>query len=137
MKVKREDLFNASHALLVAAGESPEGAALVAETFCKADARGITTHGSYLLNPIFNRVKAGQLTLPTQATLALDNAAVAVVDGGDGLGPVAGKLAADLAVARAKQFGVGLCSSASRQRRFPGVLHGNGRPRGHDRPDEQ
>jgi len=108
MKVRREDLFNASQVLLVAAGESPEGAALVAETFCKADARGITTHGSYLLNPIFNRVKAGQLTLPTKATLAVDNAAVAVVDGGDGLGPVAGKLAADLAVDRARQFGVGL-----------------------------
>ncbi len=108
MKVKREDLFNAAHALLVAAGESPEGAALVAETFCKADARGITTHGSYLLNPIFNRVKAGQLTLPTKAALALDTAAVAVVDGGDGLGPVAGKLAADLVISRARQYGVGL-----------------------------
>ncbi|HOE35121.1 MAG: Ldh family oxidoreductase [Chloroflexi bacterium] len=108
MKVKREDLFNSAVALLTAAGESPEGAALVAETFCKADARGITTHGSYLLNPIFNRVRAGQLTLPTAATVAVDTAAVAVVDGGDGLGPVAGKLAADLAVARAKQYGIGL-----------------------------
>ena len=108
MKVKREDLFKASVALLIAAGESPEGAAFVAETFCKADARGITTHGSYLINPIFKRVRAGQLTLPTKAALVVDTAAVAVVDGGDGLGPVAGKLAADEAIARAKQFGVSL-----------------------------
>ena len=108
MKVKREDLFKASVALLIAAGESPEGAAFVAETFCKADSRGITTHGSYLINPIFKRVKAGQLTLPTKAALAVDNAAVAVVDGGDGLGPVAGKIAADEAIARAKKFGVSL-----------------------------
>jgi len=108
MRVKREDLFECARILLVAAGESPEGAEFVAETFCKADARGITTHGTYLLNPIFHRVEANQLTLPTRATAVIDNAGIAVVDGGDGLGPVAGKLAADLAIQKAEQFGIGM-----------------------------
>jgi len=40
-----------------------------------------------------------------------------VVDGGDGLGPVAGKLAADLAVARAKQYGIGLVLIRNESRR--------------------
>jgi LDH2 family malate/lactate/ureidoglycolate dehydrogenase len=61
-----------------------------------------------LLTPIIKRVNAGQLSLPTIAKIVIDNAAVAVVDGGDGLGPIAGKFAADLAIERAKAYGISM-----------------------------
>ena len=51
-------------------------------------------------------MKAGQLTLPTAAAVDSDDGATAVIDGGDGLGAVAGKLAADTAIKKAKEFGV-------------------------------
>ena len=108
MKITPEELFACVHDLLLAAGENSENAKLVAENFCQADARGITTHGSYLLTPIFDRVKANQLSLPTNPTIITDEAAIAVIDGGDGLGPVAGNLAVELASKRAAQFGISL-----------------------------
>jgi LDH2 family malate/lactate/ureidoglycolate dehydrogenase len=73
-----------------------------------ADSRGITTHGTYLLSPIVNRAKAAQLSLPTSVKTILDNAAVAVIDGGDGLGAIAGKAAADLSIKCASQYGISL-----------------------------
>jgi LDH2 family malate/lactate/ureidoglycolate dehydrogenase len=108
MIINPDKLDECTVELLLAAGESPENAKLVADNLCKADARGITTHGTYLLSPIFERVAEHQLSMPTQVKLALDTAAVAVVEGGDGLGPVAGKFAADVAVDRAKRFGISL-----------------------------
>lgn len=108
MIINPDKLVECTVELLLAAGESPENARLVADNLCKADARGVTTHGTYLLTPIFERVTEHQLSLPTQLKLAVDTAAVAVVEGGDGLGPVAGKFAADIAVERAKQFGISL-----------------------------
>jgi LDH2 family malate/lactate/ureidoglycolate dehydrogenase len=73
----------------------------------KADMRGITTHGTYLLTPIYQRVQAKQLPLPTKVRLLDDSRATAIVDGGDGLGAIAGKAAVEAAVKKAKTFGVG------------------------------
>lgn len=87
-------------------GESSENAAIVAQNLIKADARGITTHGTYLLTPIWERVQAKQLPLPTDARIVSDDGATAVVDGGDGLGAVAGMLAATTAMEKARQYGI-------------------------------
>jgi LDH2 family malate/lactate/ureidoglycolate dehydrogenase len=108
MKIFKEDLYACIFELLLAAGESTGGAKIVAENFCRSDARGITTHGSYLLTPIFDRVKVNQLSLPTNATVVMDEAAVSIVDGGNGLGPVAGKLAVDVTIKHASEFGISL-----------------------------
>lgn len=108
INVKRDDLFACAYEILKAAGESSDCAEIVAENLVRSDSRGITTHGTYLLNPIVTRVKAGQLALPTKASIIIDDAAVAVIDGGDGMGAVSGKLAAELAIKRASQFGISM-----------------------------
>ncbi len=108
MKIKSEDLFERVQELLLAAGESADNTKIVADSLCKADARGVTTHGTYLLTPIFDRVKAGQLALPTSVSLVIDEAAVAIVDGGNGLGPVAGNLAIETSIARARTYGISM-----------------------------
>lgn len=110
MKIQEENLFKAVYEILTTLGESVENAKIVASNFCKADARGITTHGSYLLSPIYKRVQADQLSLPTEIKTVVDEAAVAVIDGGDGLGPVAGQKAVDLAIAKAASFGISYVS---------------------------
>ena len=106
MKIAYQDLYNAAVKILTACGESQKNAEIAAGNMCRADARGISTHGVYLLTPIWDRVKAGQLTLPTRAVLELDSGAVAIVDGGDGLGAVAGDLAIRTAIEKAKKYGV-------------------------------
>ena len=106
MKIETGKLRAAAVEILKACGETDAGAAAVADSMIIADSRGITTHGTYLLSPIHKRVKAGQLPLPTKATLVADKGATAVVDGGDGLGAIAGKLAVETAVAKARINGV-------------------------------
>ena len=106
MRIAYQELFDAAVKILKACGEDEKNAEITAKNMCRADARGIDTHGVYLLTPIWKRIKAGQLTLPTKAVLEMDSGAVAIVDGGDGLGAVAGELAIRTAIAKAKQFGV-------------------------------
>lgn len=108
MKVQYKELYECAEQILKYCGESEENAAIVAENLVKADARGVNTHGTYLLTPIWKRVKAGQLSLPTNARIVSDEGATALLDGGDGLGPVAGMLAVKTAVKKAKQFGISL-----------------------------
>ncbi len=108
MKIDRDDLFACATDILIELGETPENAKIAAENFCQADSRGITTHGTNLLTPIFDRVQVNQLSLPTIPTIVCDEAAVAIIDGGNGLGPVAGKFAVDIAVNRASQFGISM-----------------------------
>jgi LDH2 family malate/lactate/ureidoglycolate dehydrogenase len=108
MKINRQELYDGAIEVLLAVGETPENAKIAAENFCQADSRGITTHGTYLLTPIFDRVQVHQLSLPTTPIIVCDNAAIAIVDGSNGLGPVAGKFAVDLAVKRASQFGISM-----------------------------
>ena len=108
MKVNNENLLDCSYDLLLAAGETPDGAQIVADNLCKADARGVTTHGTYLLTPIFHRAVVGQLSLPTTPSVVVDSEAIAVVDGGNGLGPIAGKFAVDLVIKQASDHGIGM-----------------------------
>jgi LDH2 family malate/lactate/ureidoglycolate dehydrogenase len=108
VKINYEDLYSCAYELLVALGENPEGAKVVADSMVYSDLRGVTTHGSYLLNPIANRVKASQLSLPTKAKVVSKEGSTAVVDGGNGLGPVAGKLAVDLSLELASKNGISL-----------------------------
>lgn len=106
MKIQYNILFESAVEILLACGENEKNANVVAKNLIKADARGITTHGTYLLTPIWERVQAKQLSLPTEANITSDSGAVAIVDGGDGLGAVAGMLALNTAVEKAKQFGI-------------------------------
>jgi LDH2 family malate/lactate/ureidoglycolate dehydrogenase len=106
LKLKYNLLYECTVEILTACGESTENAEIVAKNLIKADARGITTHGTYLLTPIWKRAQAKQLSLPTDARKLIDEGATALVDGGDGLGAVAGILAVKTALQKARQYGI-------------------------------
>jgi LDH2 family malate/lactate/ureidoglycolate dehydrogenase len=106
LKLQYNALYERTVEILTASGESAENAAIVAKNLLKADARGVTTHGTYLLTPIWKRAQVKQLSLPTNAKIVSDDGATAVVDGGDGLGAVAGMLAVKTAVEKARQYGI-------------------------------
>ena len=108
IRVNREQLYSCTYEILTAIGEDPEGAKIAADCLIRSDARGITTHGTYLLSPIVERAKAACLSLPTKISTITDDGAIAVIDGGDGLGAIAGKYAVDLSVKRASQFGISI-----------------------------
>lgn len=84
--VKEEQLKKVTTEILTAYGEDKKQASLVADVLVKADLRGINTHGTYLLIPIFDRVKAGMLNIPTKITIIKEKGAITLLDGGNGLG---------------------------------------------------
>ncbi|MCF6096313.1 Ldh family oxidoreductase [Thermovorax subterraneus] len=108
MKIPVETLKNAAHEILVGLGESPENAKVVSEILVRADMRGISTHGTYLLNVISMRREGGQINIPTNPEVVLDKEAVAVVDGNDGIGMVAANLALEIAMGKAEKYGVSM-----------------------------
>ncbi|MBE3094038.1 MAG: Ldh family oxidoreductase, partial [Actinobacteria bacterium] len=67
-----------------------------------------STHGTYLLIPMFQRVKAGMLNLPTQITLVKENNATSIIDGGNGLGQLAARKAMCISIEKAKKYGIAL-----------------------------
>ena len=107
MKISAIDLARAAEETLKRYGETPENAKNIARCLVKADMRGIPTHGAYLLKVIAMRAEAKQLSLPTLVSVVSDNGATAIIDGGDGIGMVAGLAAVELAVDKARQYGIG------------------------------
>ncbi len=108
MKVDVNRLKQCTEIILKQLGENDENAVLVAENLVKADMRGISTHGTYLLKPIYMRVKNGQLELPTLPDLIMENGSTAVIDGKNGLGMVAAFAATNLTIEKAKGAGIAM-----------------------------
>ncbi len=108
MIVSTGKLHQAAQIILIHLGESPENAEKVADVLLKADKRGIPTHGFYLLKVIEMRVKGGQLRLPTTLKVFSDSDATAIIDGGDGIGMLAGLKALDVGIEKAGEYGIGM-----------------------------
>ncbi len=106
MRINKESLRESIEKLLVAVGETKENAEIAAHYMTLCDARGVTTHGSHMMNPICDRREAGQLSFPTTLSILNDEGAVCIVDGNDGLGQVAADRACRIAAEKARRFGV-------------------------------
>jgi LDH2 family malate/lactate/ureidoglycolate dehydrogenase len=92
------------------AGVPSDGARITADLLVEADLRGVSSHGVSLL-PIYVRRLRNGLTNPTPVIRSIrDHRAVVVLDGDSGLGYVAGYAAMTAAIARAREFGVGLAA---------------------------
>jgi len=106
--VSEENLKEIIVDILKGYGENEESALLAADCLVKADMRGISTHGTYLLIPMFQRIKAGMLNLPTKITLVKENNATSIIDGGNGLGQLAARKAMCISIEKAKKYGIAL-----------------------------
>jgi LDH2 family malate/lactate/ureidoglycolate dehydrogenase len=97
-----------SAALLVAAGVPSEDAAEVARHLVFADARGISSHGVGRLKAYVARIEAGSLVPRGQPRIVSESPVSALIDGGNTFGQLAGRLAVDVALAKAGSTGVGM-----------------------------
>jgi len=88
-------------------GVPGDQAALVAASLIESDLRGVESHGVHLMALYADRLTAGHLQGRTELDVLRDDGASALIDGGSGLGQVAGIQAMDLAVAKAREYGVG------------------------------
>jgi LDH2 family malate/lactate/ureidoglycolate dehydrogenase len=91
-------------------GVDDEDSALAADAMVQADLWGHQSHGVLRLGWYYARLKSQAMRSVTETTLAIDAGAIAVMDGGDGIGPVVAKRATLDAIRRAKAHGIGAVS---------------------------
>jgi LDH2 family malate/lactate/ureidoglycolate dehydrogenase len=106
--IQKEKLEKYAEHVLVYLGETRENAKIVAESMVRADMRGVSTHGTYLLEVIKMRKEGGQITLPTRVDVVSDRDATVLLNGNDGIGMVAGHKAIDMAMEKAQKYGIGM-----------------------------
>ncbi len=90
-------------------GVPEEDARICADVLITADKRGIDSHGIGRLKPIYyDRIKEGIQKPVTDIEIVREGMTTAVIDGHDGMGQVIGKKAMDIAIEKAKGFGMGM-----------------------------
>ncbi len=103
-----ERLKEAVVAVLAGVGASAEEAPVVAESLVQAEMRGTDTHGLPYLKLLVERVEARLVSVPTRVRVLRDDGATALLDGGNGIGQVAGWTAMETSIRKARAFGIGV-----------------------------
>jgi LDH2 family malate/lactate/ureidoglycolate dehydrogenase len=94
-------------ALFEAWGLNGEDAATTADVLTQADLMGIDSHGITLI-PLYDELmRSGKLAARADIRIVRSFGATAVVDGGGGFGQVPSVRAMDIAIERARTFGIG------------------------------
>ncbi len=92
---------------LVRMGVPREDAGIIADVLITSDLWGVRSHGVAHLKMYHERIKAG-LQLPvTRWTVVKETPGTAVVDGGNGMGMVVGYHAMQMAIQKAREYGLG------------------------------
>ena len=93
-------------------GVPKEDAEVCAEILMESDRRGIESHGCNRFKPIYiDRIEAGILNPVTEFEVIRETPTTAVVDGHNGMGMVIGKRCMQMAIDKAKQFGMGMVAA--------------------------
>jgi len=102
---KAVDLRAQAASILVAAGSSPEEAAIVAANLVLANLSGHDSHGVGMLPRYVDAVFEGALKPNTSAQVIFDTGSLLTLDGRAGYGQVVGEQAMTLGIARAQVHG--------------------------------
>ena len=92
-----------------AIGIPKDDAAICANVLITSDKRGIDSHGIGRFKPIYiDRINDGILNTQTKFEIIKEGPTTAVVDGHNGIGMVIGKKSMQLAIDKAKEYGLGM-----------------------------
>ena len=108
--IKPEDLIRFTQAVYESEGVPQEDAYLAADTLVQSELWGHSSHGLLRLSWYYARLRSGAMKAKTNTTLLVDSKAIAVMDGGDGVGQVVAKRAIEESIQRAKQHSVSVVS---------------------------
>ena len=93
----------------VGVGVPREDAEICADVLLTSDKRGIESHGVNRFKPVYiDRIEAGIQNPVTQFEIVKETPTTAVVDGHDGMGQVIGYKSMELAIKKAKEYGMGM-----------------------------
>jgi LDH2 family malate/lactate/ureidoglycolate dehydrogenase len=104
-----EELEKFMREALVNTGIPASDAKTIGEILIESDKRGIDSHGIGRLKPIYiDRIDKGIMNPITEIEVVKDKEATAVLDGHNGLGHVVSKKAMEMAIEKAKKYGIGM-----------------------------
>lgn len=104
-----ETITNFVTEVFIRTGIPEEDAKICANVLLESDKRGIESHGVNRLKPIYlDRIKAGIQKPITNFEVVRETPTTAVVDGNDGMGQVIGVKAMNMAIQKAKTYGMGM-----------------------------
>ena len=90
-------------------GVPEEDAEIVVDILLESDRRGIESHGCNRFKPVYiDRINAGIQQPVTNFEIIKETPTTAVVDGHHGMGQVIGYKAMSMAIAKAKEYGMGM-----------------------------
>jgi LDH2 family malate/lactate/ureidoglycolate dehydrogenase len=102
------DLLALVARIFTATGLRAADANRVAEGLVNADLEGLSSHGVMLADMYVDRLRAGSVSTKSAGTIISDRGGAIVLDGGHALGHLIGDQAMALAVARAREHGMGI-----------------------------
>jgi len=104
-----EELESFMEEALVHAGVPAADAKIIGDVLIESDKRGIDSHGIGRLKPIYiDRIDMGIMNPVTEIEVLKDKDATAVLDAHNGMGHVAGHKAMEMAIEKAKKYGLGM-----------------------------
>ena len=90
-------------------GVPEEDCEIVVDIILESDRRGIESHGCNRFKPIYiDRINAGIQNPVTNFEIVKETPTTAVVDGHDGMGQVIGYKSMEMAIKKAKEYGMGM-----------------------------
>lgn len=96
----------------VGVGVPREDAKICADVLLESDKRGIESHGVNRFKPIYiDRINIGIQKPVTEFEIIRETPTTAVVDGHDGMGQVVGYKAMNMAIEKAKKYGMGMVAA--------------------------
>ncbi len=94
--------------IFIALGVPKEDANIVADALVTADLFGISSHGVQRVKRYVGGIKVGNVNVKANVKVVRDHGATALIDGDNGLGQPIGVRAMELAIEKAKKYGVSL-----------------------------
>lgn len=110
-------------AALTAVGLPPAGAERTAQFMADADLHGIDTHGVFRLPGYIKRIKSGGMTLDPDIKIIREAPATALIDGDNGMGHLVVARAAEIAIEKATQTGIGWVGIRNSNHAGPAMLY--------------
>jgi LDH2 family malate/lactate/ureidoglycolate dehydrogenase len=117
--------------VLKCAGLPDKDADSVATLMAQADAQGSDGHGVFRLPQYVKRIQTGGINPRPEMRLLRDNPASAVLDGNNGMGHLVMSRAADIAIEKARNCGVGWVGACNSNHAGPASLYAR-MPLAHD-----
>ncbi|HMA08388.1 MAG TPA: Ldh family oxidoreductase [Ramlibacter sp.] len=112
-------------------GLPPADAAVVGGLMAQAELQGSDGHGVIRLMPYARRIRAGGINLKPEIKVVQERAAMALLDGDNGMGHLVMQRAAEMAVAKARTCGIGWVGSRFSNHAGPASLYAR-MPLAHD-----